>query len=73
MSFRGFAPDLKDAVVLMAGFKIFKHLRLGYSYDIALSSLNDVSTGSHEVYVRYTINIKDLVNPGKIIYNPRNL
>lgn len=73
MSFRGFAPDLKDAVVLMAGFKIFKNFRVGYSYDIALSSLNEVNSGSHEVYLRYAINIKELVNPGKIIYNPRNL
>lgn len=73
LSFRGFAPNLNDAVVLMAGFKLFKSLRVGYSYDIALSSLNEVTTGSHEVYVRYTISIRDLVNPGKVTYNPRNL
>lgn len=73
MSFRGFAPDLKDAVVLMAGFKIFKNLKAGYSYDISLSSLNEVNSGSHEVYVRYSISIKELVNAGKVIYNPRFL
>lgn len=73
MSFRGFAPDIKDAIVLMAGFKIFKNLKAGYSYDISLSSLNEVNSGSHEVYVRYSVSIKDLVNPGKVIYNPRFL
>lgn len=73
MSFRGFAPDLKDAVVLMAGFRIFKNLKAGYSYDVSLSSLNEANSGSHEVYLRYTINIKELVNPGKIIYSPRFL
>ncbi len=72
-SFRGFAPDLKDAFVLMMGFKIFKNLRAGYSYEFSLSALNNANSGSHEVYIRYSIRIKDLLSPGKIIYNPRNL
>ncbi|HXH19242.1 MAG TPA: PorP/SprF family type IX secretion system membrane protein [Chitinophagales bacterium] len=72
-SFRGLAPDLKDAFIAMAGFKVFKNLRVGYSYDFSLSSLNNSNSGSHEVYVRYSIPIKDLLSPGKIIYNPRFL
>jgi type IX secretion system PorP/SprF family membrane protein len=72
-SFRGIMPDSKDALILMFGFKILKNLRLGYSYDFSLSSLNNSNSGSHEVYVQYGIRIKDLVNPGKVIYNPRFL
>jgi type IX secretion system PorP/SprF family membrane protein len=73
VSFRGSAPDAKDALVLMLGFKILKNLRVGYSYDFSLSALNAANNGSHEVYVQYGIKIKDLVTPGKIIYNPRFL
>ncbi len=73
LSFRGFTQDLNDAFIVMLGFKIFKNLRLGYSYDFSLSSLNNVNNGSHEVYLSYSIKMKELFNPGKIIYNPRNL
>ncbi len=73
VSFRGSAPDSKDALVLMLGVKILKNLRVGYSYDFSLSSLNNANNGSHEVYVQYGIKIKDLAAPGKVIYNPRFL
>ena len=73
ISFRGIAPDSKDALILMLGFKILKNLRVGYSYDFAMSSVNNATTGSHEVYVQYGIKIKDIINPGKVIYNPRFL
>jgi len=73
VSFRGPAPDLKDALVLMFGFRILKNFRVGYSYDFSLSSLNSSNNGSHEVYIQYGIKIKDLFSPGKVIYNPRFL
>lgn len=72
-SLRGLAPGLKDAFILMFGFKIFRNLRIGYSYDFSLSQLNLVNSGSHEIYLQYGIRIKDLTRPGKVIYNPRFL
>lgn len=72
-SFRGNTQSSFDAVSVLFGFHITKNLRLGYSYDYTLSGLNSVSNGSHEVFVNYRILLKDLVKPGKKIYNPRFL
>lgn len=38
-----------DAVVVMAGLNINKFINLGYSYDITMSDVNSVSSGSHEI------------------------
>ena len=73
LSFRGSGQQTTDALVAMFGFKIFKQLRVGYSYDFSISSLNQANSGSHEVFLNYKLNIKDLGGPGKIIYNPRFL
>ncbi len=73
LSFRGFTSNLTDALVVMAGFKFLKRFKVGYSYDFSLSSLNLANSGSHEVFVSYKLNIKELLNPGKIIYSPRFL
>jgi type IX secretion system PorP/SprF family membrane protein len=72
-SFRGNTRRGTDAVAMMFGFNVFKSLKLGYSYDYTLSSLNNVSNGSHEVFANYRIDISKLAKPGKRIYNPRFL
>jgi type IX secretion system PorP/SprF family membrane protein len=72
-SFRGNARKNLDAVSFLFGFNITKSFRLGYSYDYTLSGLNSASNGSHEIFANYRILLKDLVKPGKKIYNPRFL
>ena len=73
-SFRGYNSNSFDAVVLLAGYKLNENLTLAYAYDITLSSLSDVSRGSHEIMLNYNLNKE--IGKGKlpkIIYNPRFL
>ena len=72
-SFRGNVPESIDAASILLGVIVFKNLRIGYSYDISLSALNNVNNGSHEIFAGYRISLKDIVKPGKAIYNPRFL
>lgn len=44
-----------DAVVMMAGVKIGKMFRLGYSYDMSMGSLRKWNSGSHEVFLSLKI------------------
>ncbi|GIV33584.1 MAG: membrane protein [Chitinophagales bacterium] len=73
LSLRGFTKSQNDALVVMAGFKLLKRIMIGYSYDFSLSALNAVNTGSHELFVGYRVNVKELLKKGKIIYSPRFL
>lgn len=73
-SFRGYNANSIDAVVFIAGLKVSEKLTLAYAYDMTLSSLNLVSTGSHEIMLNYNLNkIIGRGIPPKIIYNPRFL
>ncbi len=73
LGFRGFSNNTADALSVMLGFRLFQSLRVGYSYDFSLSSLNNSNSGSHEVFLKYELAIKDKTKPGKVIYNPRFL
>lgn len=73
-SFRGYNTNSIDAIAVLGGLRINEKLRLYYSYDVPLSELNTVHTGSHEVLLNYNLN----QNFGKgvpppVIYSPRNL
>ncbi|MEM0992096.1 MAG: type IX secretion system membrane protein PorP/SprF [Bacteroidota bacterium] len=73
-SFRGYDANSSDALALIGGFRLSEKIRLYYSYDLTLSRLNTVSTGSHEILVNYNLN-KEFGKgvPPQIIYNPRAL
>ena len=45
-----------DAMILMLG-GTFKMIEAGYAYDFPVSRIIKESTGSHEVFIRYTTNI----------------
>jgi type IX secretion system PorP/SprF family membrane protein len=45
-----------DALVLMLGGK-FKMIEAGYAYDFPISNIRKESTGSHEVFLRYIMDI----------------
>lgn len=64
----------QDAVAIIVGFKISENMKLGYAYDLTLSPLNNVSTGSHEIMINYNLNKRiGSGRPPRVIYNPRSL
>ena len=73
-SLRGYSHESIDAVSMMAGVHLRKNIVFGYAYDWTVSALNEVSSGSHELWIKYFI----VTNIGrgklpKIINNPRFL
>ncbi len=71
-SFRGYTNGRYDAVSLIGGLNFSGNWRVSYSYDITLSELNSVSSGSHEVVLRYRLPVAR-PRAGKMINNPRYL
>jgi len=70
--FRGYNGNSIDALTVFMGLKISEHLSIAYGFDITLSALNQVSSGSHEVVLRYNLNKN--VGVGlrpPVIYSPR--
>jgi type IX secretion system PorP/SprF family membrane protein len=73
-SYRGYNKVTQDAVIVIAGLKVNPNMMLAYAYDVTLSPLQYVSTGSHELLLSYNLNkIIGKGLPPKIIYNPRFL
>jgi len=72
-SFRGYDANTSDAVSIIGGFRLSEQVRLAYAYDLTLSELQQVSNGSHEIMLRYSLD-KDIGRgrPPRIIYNPRD-
>lgn len=69
-SFRGYGKNTSDAVSGMFGFNVTDRIKLGYAYDATLSSLANVSNGSHEIAVKYKIPVIRM-KPGNTINNLR--
>jgi type IX secretion system PorP/SprF family membrane protein len=72
VSFRGYDAAKQDALAIIVGFQLAPSIQLAYAYDIALSPLQSVHNGSHEIVVRYRLN--KTIGEGKpppIIYHPR--
>ncbi len=73
-SLRGYHTNSLDAVTLMGGFKLNEKISIGYAYDLGLSSIKTVSTGSHEILLNYNLGRPfGKGRPPTIIYNPRSL
>ncbi len=49
----GFSYRHQDAVAAMVNLKLNDQFSLGYSYDYTISNLNNYSSGSHEIMLRY--------------------
>ena len=62
---------IDDAIIILAGINITPNLRLGYSYDITTSDLQDSSSGTHEVMLGYCHYFKPKITP--ILRNVRFL
>lgn len=71
---RGYNERSLDAFIATFGVELKGGLTLLYAYDSTLSTLNTISTGSHEFVIRYSIDTRlGKGKPPGIIYNPRNL
>jgi len=72
LGFRGYSGNTIDALTVFMGLKISEHVRIAYGFDITLSALNQVSSGSHELVVRYNLNkIIGMGLPPPAVYSPR--
>lgn len=72
-SFRGYNANSRDAVAILAGFKLSEKFTLAYAYDLTLSDLSTVSNGSHEIVLTFSTPIGGKGKLPPIIYNPRSL
>lgn len=72
MGVRGYSANTIDALTVFMGLRISEHLSIAYGFDVTLSALNQVSSGSHELVIRYNLN--KLIGAGlppPAIYSPR--
>jgi len=53
----GVGYRLEDAFSGMVNFKATPELRIGYAYDHTISNLGPFSSGSHEIFILYDLNI----------------
>ena len=58
----GLSYRLEDAVSGMFNLSVLPALRIGYAYDHTLSNLGNYSSGSHEIFVLFDL---DLLGLGK--------
>lgn len=71
-SVRGYNESTLDAVVLMAGLNVSPKVSLAYAYDLSLSGLRNVQSGTHEIVIGYRLGTPIGAGlPPPIIYNPR--
>lgn len=61
----GLAYRWSASVSAMAGFQVTDGLYIGYGYDHETTNLNNYSSGSHEIFLRYELfnNIKKITTP----------
>jgi type IX secretion system PorP/SprF family membrane protein len=72
MGFRGYSGNTIDALTVFMGLKISPHLSIAYGFDVTLSALSQVSSGSHEIVMRYNLNkLVGIGLPPPAIYSPR--
>lgn len=69
---RGYKQNTFDAIAIGLGAKLNDNLLLAYQYDFTISPLRQVSNGTHELIIRYLVNVNlGKKIPEKIIHSPR--
>ena len=53
----GLAYRLEDAVSALVNFRINEQLRIGYAYDYTTSNLSNFSSGSHEIFLLFDVDL----------------
>lgn len=51
----GLGYRFDDAIILLMGAELRNGIRFGYAYDISTSALSRYNSGSHEVYLAYSV------------------
>jgi len=72
VAYRGYSGPTSDAIVISGGLNISEKVSLAYAYDITLSELQTVQTGSHEISLKY--NLRQRIGAGvppPLIFYPR--
>ena len=59
----GLAGRWEEGASIIVGGVITDGFRFGYSYDVTLSTLTKVSSGSHEIFISYELPLKTTHNP----------
>ncbi len=73
IAYRGYNGETSDALVILAGANLSEKIRVGYAYDLTLSSLKTVNDGSHEIVLKYNLGKRIGAGvPPPIIYHPRS-
>jgi len=67
----GVGYRISDAVLILLGMEVIPNLTVGYSYDITVNRLANISWGTHEIMLRYCRPIP--LPPPTIHRNPRIL
>jgi type IX secretion system PorP/SprF family membrane protein len=74
LAFRGYNRTSFDALVIFGGIRLSQYFYLHYAYDATLSSIRNVSSGTHEIMIVYKLGRAIGVGiPQRVIYNPRLL
>lgn len=73
LAFRGYGQNSYDALIGFIGMNLTEKIKIGYSYDFNVSGLRNYNSGTHEIVLNYRLPFGKPFDPGKIIYNPRNL
>jgi type IX secretion system PorP/SprF family membrane protein len=53
IAYGGLTYRTSDAVAIMLGWVPLRNMTVGYSYDITVNKLSNISRGSHEIMVKY--------------------
>lgn len=69
----GLGHRWKDAIVLSAGAKIWDELYVQYAYDLNLSKLMKVNSGSHEILLTYHFYYNPIYGKDKKRYNLKRI
>lgn len=51
----GIGYRIGDAIIITAGTELWNGIKFGYSYDVSTSSLSRYNTGSHELFLAYSV------------------